>query len=194
MGRGSFCRPSRGPTSTILTELEEASRLWRSGPRNKDEMRLAAQNMDRMVPTIWQGNRFLSRVWNEARRSSLLGFFPLLTSTDCKPNQTPHRYIHQECQRKPQDYGQIAKRRHGNGQHHFDSNKVDLMSFQRPQETTPTSGKAGVLKKGKNVLKQMFRHGAEKEVCQACVIIHLRAQMIVLSTPRRRLLRDLHKK
>ena len=26
MGRGSFCRPSRGPTSTILTELEEANR------------------------------------------------------------------------------------------------------------------------------------------------------------------------
>ena len=115
----------------------------------------------------------------------------LLTVNQTKPLTDTYT---KNVKEKPQDYGQIAKRRHGNGQHHFDSNKVDLMSFQRPQETTPTSGKAGVLKKGKNVLKQMFRHGAEKEVCQACVIIHLRAQMIVLSTPRRRLLRDLHKK
>ena len=66
------------------------------------------------------------------------------------------------------------------------------MSFQRPQETT--SGKASVLKKGKTVLKQIFRHSTEKEVCQACLCnSHLRAQMIVLPMTRRRLTRNIHK-
>ena len=46
------------------------------------------------------------------------------------------------------------------------------MSFQHPQETPSTSGKTSVLKRGKNALKQMFRRGAEKDVCQACDMFH----------------------